>query len=64
MLAAVFIFAMMSTDIQIDTLFAIEKVLRGFIWKGRKDAHGGRCLMAWDRVCMPKELGWLGVTNL
>jgi hypothetical protein len=56
-------FAMMSLDVQIETLLAIEKILRGFWWKGRKDAHGGHCLVAWDRICMPKEFG-LGIPNL
>jgi hypothetical protein len=55
---------MMSLDVQIETLLAIEKILRGFLWKGRKDVHGGRCLVAWDRVCMSKEFGGLGIPNL
>jgi hypothetical protein len=63
-LAAIHIFAMMSLDVQIETLLAIEKILRGFLWKGRKDAHGGHCLVVWDRICMPKELGGLGIINL
>jgi hypothetical protein len=63
-LAAIPIFAMMFLDVPIETLLAIEKILRGFLWKGRKDAHGGHCLVAWDRVCMPKELGGLGIINL
>jgi hypothetical protein len=63
-LAVIPIFAMMSLDVQIETLLAIEKILCGFLWKGRKDAHGGHCLVAWDRVCMPKDLGGLGILNL
>jgi hypothetical protein len=54
----------MSLDVQAETLLAIEKILRGFLWKGRRDAHGGHCLVAWDQVCMPKELGRLGIINL
>jgi hypothetical protein len=63
-LAAIPIFALMSLDVQIETLLAIEKILRGFLWKDRRDAHGGHCLVAWDRVCMPKEPGGLGIINL
>jgi hypothetical protein len=63
-LAVIPIFALMSLDVQVETLLAIEKILRGFLWKGERDAHGGHCLVAWDRVCMPKELGGLGIINL
>jgi hypothetical protein len=54
----------MSLDVQAETLLAIEKIHRGFLRKGRRDAHGSHCLVAWDRVCMPKELGGLGIINL
>jgi hypothetical protein len=64
MLAAMSIFATMSLDVQLETLLVIEKILHGFLWKGRKDAHGGHCLVAWDKVCMPKEFGGLGIPNL
>jgi hypothetical protein len=33
-LAAIPIFALMSLDVQIETLLAIEKILRGFLWEG------------------------------
>jgi hypothetical protein len=39
MLAAIPIFALMSLDVQIETLLAIEKILRVFLWKGRRDAQ-------------------------
>jgi len=58
------IFAMMSLDIPIEIITTIEKIIRGFLWKGRKDGHVGHFLVAWDRVCMPKELGGLGIPNL
>jgi hypothetical protein len=63
-LAAIFIFALMSLDVQAETLLAIEKILREFLWKGRRDAHGGHHLMVWDWVCMLKKLGGLGIINL
>ena len=63
-LSAVSIFAMMSLDLPVKTLEAIEKIIRSFLWAGRKEARGGHCLVAWERVCMPKHLGGLGIPNL
>jgi hypothetical protein len=63
-LADISIFAMMSLDVQIETLLAIEKILCGFLWKGHKDVLGGHYLVAWDRVCMSKEFDGLGIPNL
>ncbi|KAM0834158.1 hypothetical protein ACQ4PT_063804 [Festuca glaucescens] len=49
-LSAIPIFSMMSLDIPAKTLSAIEKIIRGFLWKGRKDVKGGHCLVAWDKT--------------
>ncbi|KAM0829175.1 hypothetical protein ACQ4PT_067046 [Festuca glaucescens] len=63
-LSAMPIFSMMSLDIPVKTILAIEKIIRGFLWKGRKDVKGGHCLLAWDKVCTPKAWGGLGILNL
>jgi hypothetical protein len=42
----------------------IDKVRRGFLWAGKATAHGGSCMVAWSRVCAPKEFGGLGVPDL
>jgi len=42
---------------------AIDKI-RSFLWKGRKNVNGGCCLVAWEKVMRPFELGGLGIHNL
>lgn len=42
----------------------INKIRRGFLWKGSEDASGGHCLVRWKKIQRPKDLGGLGVLNL
>jgi len=43
---------------------AVDKIRRSFLWKGRKEANGGSCLVAWEKVMRPIDLGGLGIHNL
>jgi hypothetical protein len=43
---------------------AINKIIRVFLWKERKDVKGGHCLVGWQQVCRPTDLGGLGILNL
>lgn len=63
-LSAMPIYAMFSLDIPAKVVGGIDKICRGFLWRGWKEARGGHCLVAWDRVCSSVEFGGLGLPNL
>jgi hypothetical protein len=47
------VYLAMAIDIPQWTLDAIDKIRKGFLWRGRKEARGGHCLVAWGKVCRP-----------
>jgi len=63
-LTSMLIYLAMAMDLPSWALRAIDKIRRGFLWKGRKEARGGHCLLAWPKVTRPVELGGLGISNL
>ncbi len=42
----------------------MDRIRRGFFWKGRTSNNGFNCLVNWDQVCRPLSIGGLGVRNL
>jgi hypothetical protein len=42
----------------------LTKICRGFVWKGLDKADDGSCLVAWEKVQRPLDLGALGILNL
>ncbi|KAJ4730412.1 RNA-directed DNA polymerase (reverse transcriptase)-related family protein [Rhynchospora pubera] len=42
----------------------MEKICRAFLWKGTAACQGGNCLVSWDRCCLPKKCGGLGILHL
>jgi hypothetical protein len=44
-------------------LDAIDKIRRGFLCRGRKEARGGHCLVAWGKVCRLLELEGLSISS-
>lgn len=42
----------------------IDKMRRNFLWKGNETCKGINCLVNWERVCMMKIDGGLGIIDL
>ena len=63
-LTSMLIYLAMALDLPSWALKAVDKIRRGFLWKGRKDVRGGHCLVAWPKVTRPLELGGLGISQL
>jgi hypothetical protein len=42
----------------------IEKASRNFLWHGKDIHKSGSCLVKWEKVCLPKKSGGLGVLDL
>jgi len=49
-LTSMLVYLVMAMDLPPWALKAIDKIRRGFLWKGRKDVKGGHCLLAWPKV--------------
>jgi hypothetical protein len=54
-LTRMIVYLAMAIDLPHWALDAFDKIRRGFLWRGRKDAKGGHCLIAWGRVCRPRR---------
>src|SRR6185437_3319553 len=52
-LTSMLIYILLALELPPCVLKAINKIRRGFLWKGRKDARGGHCLLAWPKVTRP-----------
>ena len=63
-LTGMLVYLIMAIDFPPWAIKAVDKIRRGFLWRGRRDAKGGHCLIAWGKVCIPKELGVLGISDL
>ena len=46
------------------TLKRINRLIRSFLWHGRKDVSNSHFMVSWRRVCMHVSLGGLGIPDL
>jgi hypothetical protein len=58
------IYLAMAMNLPPRALKDIDKMRKGFLWRGRKEVRGGHCLVAWGRVCRPVEFGGMGIFSL
>jgi hypothetical protein len=42
----------------------VEKASMNFLWHGKDIHKSGACLVKWEKVCLPKKAGGLGVLDL
>jgi hypothetical protein len=56
--------AMCAMKVHFTHIDHVEKACRIFLWQGKDIHKSGKCLVSWEKVCLPKKAGGLGVLDL
>jgi hypothetical protein len=63
-LQAMPIYSMMAENLPPWARREIDAICRKFLWVGKDASAHGKCMVAWEAICKPTELGGLGITDL
>jgi hypothetical protein len=58
------IYAMRALHRPQDVIDALDALQRAFLWADDNHVSGAQCLVSWDKACLSKKEGGLGVRNL
>jgi hypothetical protein len=58
------VYTAMAIDFPMWVIKEIDKIRKGFLWRGRREVKGGHCMVAWGKVCRPLNFGGLGISSL
>jgi hypothetical protein len=63
-LSAIPIYLLIAINVPQWVIKSIDKIRRGFLWRGRNEVNGGSCLVPWEVVTRPLKFGGLWIPNL
>lgn len=60
------VYLMSSLQLPPSVVTQMDKIRRAFLWSGDKTGHASpaTCLVTWNKVCDPKDLGGFGIRDL
>jgi hypothetical protein len=62
-LAAMPVYSVINIELPPWLLKAFERIIKAFLWMGTNEVIGRKCLVAWNQVQRPLQLGGLGVPD-
>jgi hypothetical protein len=63
-LTALMIYPAVALQVSPGAIRTIDRLRRGFLWKGSEVVSGGHCLVAWPVACRHERFGELGIVDL